>query len=292
MKKYKRGLLVVAILLFMLPAQSVMAYSPTYFANPHYVISNRQDLCSSCHQMTSGIVKPTYFISTTIWGTCYTCHNGTKSNYNVATGMDAATGTPGFAASFSIHKVKTETYYQPILDSSYPSMKLTCVSCHAAHGNTNYRYLKTTLPTGAANLTVNVALTRPTDYATSKDTVIYESGLDNWCAGCHDKNLHFSGGNGTVRHLSDYSLSPAVATIYNAYTYIPGATDWHAAPKVPIGVGTATDGNGNIIPGNEQRVICMSCHQAHGSNYDKNLVRDKRGRICMQCHLDSSKTVH
>jgi predicted CXXCH cytochrome family protein len=292
------GLILISMLV-LLKAQTAMAVVPDYYANPHYVITNRNDMCNTCHQMnTDGSVKPTTYIQTTIYGTCYTCHNGTKSNYKVDGSMDNATGTPGFAATSSIHKVKNETYFQPVLDSTFPSMKLTCVSCHSAHGNKDsngnpeFRYLKSTLPNGTTNLNVYATVTKPADYATGKDIVVYGSGLDNWCAGCHDKNLHFDNNYGVIRHQSDWPMSSDVAQIYNSYTTVPGATDWHAAAKVPLGVGVVTDTNGNVTGmGNEQKVICMSCHQGHGSNLEKNLVRDKRARICMQCHLNQNQQI-
>jgi predicted CXXCH cytochrome family protein len=291
-KYFKSGLILIPLLL-QLMAQPVLAVTPNYYANPHYAISNRTDMCNTCHQMnTDGTVKTTTFLLTTIYGTCFTCHNGTKSNYRVDSSMDNATGTPGFAATSSTHRVKYETYFQATMDSNFSSMKLTCVSCHAAHGNNNYRYLKTTLSTGVSNLNVYANVTKPADYATGKDVVVYGSGLDAWCGGCHDKNLHFTGVNGTIRHQTEWPLSTNTAQIYNAYTYTPGATDWHAAPKVPLGAGVVTDINGNVIGlGNEQRVICMSCHQGHGSNLEKNLVRDKRARICMQCHMNGNQEI-
>ncbi len=293
MRKYVKFQLMLVLLLVLLLAQPVLAVGPGYYSDPHYVISGRNDMCNTCHQMNAdGTAKPATFIQTTIYGTCFTCHNGTKSNYKVDGTVDNATGTPGFLASSSIHRVKTETLYQAVLDSTYSAMKLTCVSCHAAHGNVNYRYLKTTLSTGAANLNVYNQLTRPADYATGKDQVVYGEGIDNWCGGCHNKTTQHTGADGSIRHLTNWPLSPAIAAIYNAYVYNPSATDWHAAPKVPLGVGVVRDAGGNVTGmGNEQRVICMSCHQAHGSNLDKNLMRDKRGRICMQCHMDNSQDI-
>jgi predicted CXXCH cytochrome family protein len=125
----------------------------------------------------------------------------------------------------------------------------------------------------------------------------YES-MGTFCAGCH-ADFHApggagfwvdNGGNGTpwLRHPTD-------VVIPNRGEYGNGKVlNTAYSPLVPVGKPDLASFNGSIIEEGD-RVICMSCHRAHGSPYPDMLRWDYNGMLahdpdgaagtgCFKCH--------
>jgi len=89
---------------------------------PHGMYSTNENLCQYCHN-THTASGDALMLKSLMSETCYTCHDGTQSQYNVKTQFD-------ITANPSHHKV--------------PEGRLDCADCHAPHDNptTNPRILK------------------------------------------------------------------------------------------------------------------------------------------------------
>ena len=128
-----------------------------------------------------------------------------------------------------------------------------------------------------------------------------ENSMSGFCATCHgsfhsagDNNgtISNTGGNGTssafLRHPSDYVIKEAGEyAAYNAY-------DLTAPVARPL-AGLA--GPSGLVTGGTDMVMCLSCHQAHASQYDAMLRFDYAeqtagnavtglGKGCLACHTE------
>ena len=155
-------------------------------------------------------------------------------------------------------------------------MILVCTSCHDPHGNGNYRNLKTD-PTDSNQPPATVLAYQPATAHGSNPTqvyvpsnITYRSGISAWCGKCHGTTLH-QGSD----HPVDIAIWGAAGADYSA---------WATATPPRVPVQQAVD---STVPSQDDKVFCLSCHKAHGSNNPNALIyadgvrRDSTGQ---QCH--------
>jgi predicted CXXCH cytochrome family protein len=153
-------------------------------------------------------------------------------------------------------------------------MVLNCTTCHDPHGNANYRNLRPD-PTLTAQSPVAVAVSQTTiANGTNPATVyvpsniIYKSGVSAWCIKCHGEPQ-------IGDHPDDRTIFGTVSADYATWV---GVT----LPRVPVH--SPAD---NAIPSQDDAVICLSCHKAHGSANWKTLIYADgitMDSTCQECH--------
>lgn len=178
--------------------------------------------------------------------------------------------------------------------------RFTCSSCHQTHGFTDYvagnsgvftyRLLRKSIRNGPGGATISVPTTilstfadeqysetaSPTNHnvyrgpATLTDATV---GFSAWCAACHT-DFHSASAAFGERHPT---AEPIGSRIFPNYT-APNAAEGYAGGtyhyKYPIetnqGAAATTGAQWAITSGTTERVFCMTCHQAHGSQYQNN----------------------
>ncbi len=166
---------------------------------------------------------------------------------------------------------------------------LLCSHCHATHGNPYYRNLVTN-PGNATGITVTYMTGSAYDSSSKVQQVVntpladhYKveniryrqttGGLSVWCRGCHDYTT-------SLAHPFDSDIPNSGIT-----------SRWHESHTSRVPVVSASQ----TIPGSDNRVICLSCHKAHGSaNVSAELWDDMTtpapedgqsvNDTCLQCH--------
>lgn len=155
---------------------------------------------------------------------------------------------------------------------SFPSDQLGCTSCHDPHGNQNFRMLNGVGEIQAGLFTFNFpapdaqGLSIYHGQESPSRHSAYRSGMSQWCANCHENFLEPGLGH---RHPVDVPLGTEIAARYNAYngTDDPeGSTPATAyVPEVPFEDPTSTTSS-QSGPSAASRVMCLTCHRAHGSS--------------------------
>jgi len=120
-------------------------------------------------------------------------------------------------------------------------------------------------------------------------TTSTDNTMTGYCIGCHGNFHTQQGGNDKwIRHPSDAVLPDTGE--YTAYT----AYD----PDVPVArPDLATIAATDLVANNDDMVMCLSCHRAHGSPYDDMLRWDYTAMVagnggaasstgCFQCHSE------
>jgi hypothetical protein len=129
------------------------------------------------------------------------------------------------------------------------------------------------------------AAVSPMDYnrtETDSDTrVAYGSGMSEWCTNCHST---FFGSKNVPGHPAGslIKMSPRLIANYNAYV-ASGNTSGNSSSSytsmVPFEMGTSdyllmkrtarSDGSMTAGPDTVSNVMCLTCHRAHASGWDK-----------------------
>jgi len=285
------------------------------------------DACAGCHSAHSATSDGLLREGDSVSAFCSSCHNGTGANTDVLGGdfeglgieyggHDSQTdGTPGkglngggfstaaaytgrlgrdsYAAVTSSHNVEaTGTAWGAGTTGPGTSMKITCTSCHNAHGGNNpdgterYRVLKTKV--NGLNLT-NSILSNETVKDYTKDQ--YKSGtngMNEFCAACHTQYVNtesvYDTGDGKgavsrVRHAVNAAVGSRRAPNLNSHIQLP----------VEQAEYNANTGEGDVIN-------CLTCHQAHGTRAPMSssaqvapanssaLLRLNNRGVCQDCH--------
>jgi predicted CXXCH cytochrome family protein len=261
--------------------------------------SSVNELCMSCHDGTDpsapDVVSPAPMYSSTSSGE-------SGAGVLLSVGFENPNG----------HTLGVEL---PVPLTNAPvSRELTCVSCHAPHGNGNYRNLLVDpAGTGASiiiqygvDVFVGVSPDNPPTSegsinAYSRDNIGYVSSMTAWCSSCHDQLALNSTASAPAHfnaHPSDIALD---AYFYDGHTdvnhWLGGTGEGFAAvlqsqatPRLPFLAPAATDFETSRTATAASRVTCVTCHKAHGSSYRKGMVwpyldeNESNLAGCQQCH--------
>ncbi|MFZ1684349.1 MAG: cytochrome c3 family protein [Candidatus Zixiibacteriota bacterium] len=257
------------------------------------------ELCLSCHDGTNS-AAPDVVAPVTMYGSSPTQESG--AGYFSLMGIDNANG----------HALGL--LLPTPLATGGSTVELNCVSCHAAHGNGNYRNLLVDPANTGAELIVkvgtNVFQQHPPDVpptsagsavAYARENIGYVSGISAWCSSCHTQlaqnNLasipaHFNS------HPSDVSLDAfLMSTHVDAEHWTDSLGEGFApggavppTPRVPFQAPNAHDFAASQKVASSNQVSCMSCHKSHGSGNRKALVWPYLESVenslagCQQCH--------
>ncbi|HDZ86672.1 MAG TPA: hypothetical protein ENH57_03150, partial [Actinobacteria bacterium] len=262
--------------------------SSTTLAMPHGFFKDNTDVCAGCHRThtATGSALITKQIQKNL---CYTCHDGTGSNYNVK----AEFGEIG-PAKGSTHPI--------------PTNGLKCSDCHDPHGSKdqfgNYyaRTLRAKKPDGSfvyqgnefcgACHGANSPLTgKPGEdhlanfTGTPHDTNLAEppSGTKIKCVNCHQKHasnvspllnellngLRLTGNNNSVC-FSCHKLAK----------YAFGGRDLYEQSKHSR---PSETGIVDTIDSGYAMGLCDNCHNPHGTPFDDYRRKDKN-ELCATCH--------
>lgn len=166
------------------------------------------------------------------------------------------------------------------------SSRLACTSCHDPHGNENYRLLYGTelgpkydggrydfsyaAPIAMGN--GRRTITGSDGLETNSDHTIYQSGMSDWCANCHE---FFHEDNTTKFVHPTRAMGSTIAATYNAYVSSDDLVSGDAATSywglVPFEV-TNADSLADPLnytqgPTGVDEVMCLTCHRAHASPF-------------------------
>ena len=289
--------------------------------NPHVGgagFSATTDACAGCHR-THTATAAKLLKSSTQYGLCTSCHDGTSANTNVVDGVYLGstegarsaglrgggfvnakmdTDVDGSATSAAISSKHTIGATSPVMWGSGPLGDddageivgtLECGSCHNPHGNSHYRVLRPQ-PTGLS-----------TDKPTSDVTVPDET-------------------------MTNYTISYDASYYRDLGKYPTGAlsqmTEWcgQCHQRYEAGAGSGSSPSGDDVFSYRHMTEglggeCLKCHVAHGSSasmsgnaatsqitwpagteatwqdtgeddYSRLLHIDNRG-VCLQCHTAS-----
>jgi hypothetical protein len=253
---------------------------------------------------------------------CLSCHNGTDATapdvqapvpmYNSTTSGESAAG---FFAMLGVENPNGHTLgvLMPTpLQTTARSGELNCVSCHAPHGNGNYRNLAQDPAVTGAYLIVEVGTNVMTEHAPStppntdgsviaysRDNIGYVSGMSAWCTSCHDQLSTNTGASSPAHfnaHPSDLALNAfGVQSHTDPAHWMTGLGEGFGgnaatSARVPFQVPGAADFTASRTPQPTSEVSCASCHKSHGSGNRKSMVWPylEGGETsldgCQQCH--------
>lgn len=203
----------------------------------------------------------------------------------------------------------------PLSTSYTKAGGLVCSDCHDPHGTPNYRNLRSDPNSGHPGsfdilVGTQVKETTPFDPQLPNADVVCDAGnisfyaqnnVNEWCADCHDKLSSNSAGSSPA-HFKGHPTGIEIGTVYlhtnlaNWQSGVQGpATGFgsdvgDSAPGIPrVRYGSPT--GSNTITNFGDRVFCLSCHKAHGSQYKYGLVwpyhQSSADMLsgCQQCHF-------
>jgi hypothetical protein len=287
--------------------------------------------CGDCHlQHASSQLEPivgafSYLLKeNSINELCLSCHDGTNPTapdvqspvqmYSATQSQESGAGHFGLMGIDNLMGHAIGLFTTTPLQSISQSQELNCASCHAVHGNGNYRNLSHDPAGNGSNIQIFdgtdlITLNKPTDPPTTigssaayaRDNIAYLSTQMNvWCVSCHDQlannsssafPAHFNGHPSNVA-LNEFSVDSHtdadhwVAGIGEGFTPVSG----DGILRVPYLAPQATTFEMARIPQVSNRVGCVSCHKAHGSNLQRGMLwpylEGGAGYVsgCQQCH--------
>lgn len=274
-----------------------IAFPPGQTAHASY--KSNTNACAKCHR-THTAAGPKLLLTATVNDTCITCHDGTASKYDVFTGtIDAGSqsltapsgpfgnifnhiidgnGQPVDIPVKSIHSVDSGANI-----GSAPGVNTNegdgwdqpfgCASCHDAHGSNNYRMLAEALP---SNPEVRVLAFAETDIDNLKENIYYRSGMNTFCKGCHQRFYTTTSQAVYDETVHGETYSHPVDIAPSSYSLGPLTT------TLPL------EGTDPVY--NNNKMMCATCHNAHGSNSvsgDNNpnfLMKLDNDGVCENCH--------
>jgi hypothetical protein len=205
---------------------------------------------------------------------CISCHDGSNPAAPdvlapVSYVAEAAGGA--FPNASSAHHLNTASPVVP--PGGTQPMILICTTCHDPHGNDNYRNLrpdpsKSNLPPATVLAFQSIAAngSNPSQVYVPSN-VVYKSGLSAWCGKCHTA---LEG-----HHSVDRAIWGATFADYATWTSV-------TLPRLPVE--SPAD---KLVPSSDDRVICISCHKAHGSTNPKSTIYPDGATLesaCQECH--------
>ncbi|WP_275539560.1 cytochrome c3 family protein, partial [Effusibacillus lacus] len=207
------GILGFLLLLLAFAPSSRAAHDGTHLTNsgpetanaPHGSFTSDTKACGYCHQLHRG-KSATLLRAATKRDTCFLCHDGRGSKYDVkngktyiATGPNAGTIVDNAAGGFSSSAGFTSKHLIEEVNAppggNGQSFMLVCTSCHNPHGTPNHRLLRTTV-NGRTNVDVQASVS--VNPITNKETVSYKSGTANFCSSCHTDYVYYNREAGAI----------------------------------------------------------------------------------------------
>jgi predicted CXXCH cytochrome family protein len=249
------------------PGSGINAYVPEQPNGNRTLLKHDADeICLSCHDGSRlsagipGVVAPVIYVSDPAGGA-----------FEYGNGFASAHG----------HDLEDQETVPPGAPDGTQPMRLSCSTCHDPHGNGNYRNLR---PNPSNRTVTNVSVTTrqnisgeghdPADIYVPGN-LIDKNGISAWCNTCHGETPTSAC---RFQHPVDRTIWSAAGASY---------TRWSSGISGRVRAGSPSD---NIIPSTDDRVICVSCHKAHGSNEPNSLIdadTTLQGRVCAQCHTES-----
>jgi predicted CXXCH cytochrome family protein len=235
-------------------------------------------VCTDCHSQHGGATPaPKLLTRATTIELCLSCHDGMSPaapdviapvGYVAESAAGAFPNSGGIATSHAHHLNNPTAEVPP--GGTVP-MVLTCTTCHDPHGNDNYRNLRPDpTRTGLADVAVIANQKIAPDGSNPADVyvpanVVYKAGVSGWCRQCHT----------TAHYPHEKRIWSSKVASYTAWTTV-------TLPRVPV-----LSPNDDLIPSTDDRVICLSCHKAHGSANDAMVIYADgatRESTCSECH--------
>lgn len=286
--------------------------------------------CQNCHiqhatkdgQTIPGGPFSTLLLKNTVNELCLSCHDGSDpSAPDVQLPVQMYSGTISGESGggyFSLIGIDNMAGHSLGLGGITPLqaeaqfVELNCASCHAVHGNGNYRNLLYD-PAGVGDSLVLVdgvdvftqfAPDKPPTAsgsvaAYSRDNVGYRQAYSAWCTSCHNRLEINAAGSPPAHfhsHPTDIALNEFPTEMHTdpAHWVIGTGEGFADAPdgilRVPFEVPTAVDHFTAVEPAESNQVFCGSCHKSHGGQYTKSLLWSYvEGDLdfiagCQQCH--------
>ncbi len=284
--------------------------------------------CADCHlqhssDMNGGTPYEYLLVKNSINELCLSCHDGsdpTAPDVQAPVTMYSGTVSQGSAAGYFSNIAMSNPNGHDLglieptpLETSGQPRELTCASCHAVHGNANYRNLLEDPAGVGASLRVEVGTDvfvklQPDDPPTvggsaaayEQGNSAYKSGMTQWCSSCHDRlatnaqsssPAHFDG------HPSDVALNQFGQEAHtDPQHWVTGLGEGFpdagisGMPRVPFLSPQASSFSPATTPMESNEVSCMSCHKAHGSGNQKGMLwpylEGGASQVsgCQQCH--------
>lgn len=297
-------------------------FSVAMAGNWHTGESLKCENCHLQHAVVEGQALPggpfsTLLLKNSINELCLSCHNGSDLTapdvlapiqmYD-QTVLAQAAGGQFSLIGIDNHAGHSLGFAQVTPLETQASLRdLNCASCHAVHGNENYRNLAYD-PGGHGD---SIVVREGTDVLTevrpdnpptiagsiaaySRDNVAYKQNYSAWCSSCHNElatntpaaaPAHFNG------HPSGVALNEYGAESHaDALHWVTGIDEGFELPRLPFESPLAAGFVEATQPAQSDVVFCGSCHAAHGG-VNTNALRwpYKDGGAnfisgCQQCH--------
>lgn len=290
--------------------------------------------CQDCHlQHSTELGEPLpggphsyLLLKSSINELCLSCHDGsdpTAPDVQTPVQMYQSTSSGESAGGyFALTGVKNHAGHDIGVAMTVPLqaaatiVDLNCASCHAVHGNSNYRNLLYD-PAGTGDSAVLVENSDvftallpdvpPTISGTvaayERANVAYKQSYANWCATCHDQLATNAGALPPAHfnaHPSDVAFDDFPGEGHADIDHwisglgegfiLEGAQVSYGIPRVPFESPGATDFVSAAEVASSNEVFCASCHKGHGSENTASLRWPymEGGNLylagCQQCH--------
>jgi predicted CXXCH cytochrome family protein len=222
-------------------------------------------LCAQCHDTTQGLA---YLHGPTAVGECSVCHDPHTSDFN-----DLLTLPPKELCT-SCHTVTQEELKE--FEFVHEPAQGDCAGCHNPHGANNAQMLRATAPEMC--YACHDAIKNTAENAQHQHSVVREEG---GCLKCHTPHAS------TVRFLLQDDPETLCLNCHNQ----PVGMD---ANEV-LGAFTAEIQDKKFLHGPVQDKSCSGCHNPHGSNHFRLLVKaypavfyapykEENYALCYSCH--------
>lgn len=245
---------------------------------PLLLAPTASDVCLICHGGADGVMGPNPLVPPPERGAGNFTFQLEDNVNDAPDGLSNpvgghASGHSVIAPSFGLDR-DPDRLYSP--GGNFPSDRLECTSCHDPHGNRNFRMLHGAGPIQGGEFTffypapeaVGIDCCSPSSREAVDNHTAYRSGMSQWCANCHGNYLD-ENGHVDFEHPTDDFLETREINQYNRYNGAssPGGGTAASAyiPEVAFEDPAMTVGS-TAGPLSTSRIMCLTCHRAHGSS--------------------------